>query len=475
MFYRPEGNAVCADVMPFYENGTFQLFYLKDHRDLQGRGEGCDWHLLRTRDLIHFEDRGVVIPRGTPEEQDLYVYTGCCVHHEGKYYLFYTGHNPHKRAAGQPEQVIMRSVSTDMEHWEKDPDFLFGAPDYLEPHDFRDPHIYYDGERDCFGMLLAGRLKEDVPCNCKGVTLVAYSKDLDHWEVAKEPFYAPYAYYTHECPDLFRMGQWWYLVFSEFTDRYVTTYRMSRSPNGPWITPKVNTFDGHAFYAAKSVSDGKRRILFGWNPIKDQEQDHNFWQWGGSIIAHELVQNADGTLGVKCPEEVRGVCQVERSLAPGLRVGSVEALEDGFRVGNAYGRSIQMLGRLPKNCRIELSMTPRNETGDFGLLLNGDPMLNSWYTVRFEPAFHRLAFDRWPRKDLFQHTSVAEERCCTLIPGQENRVTLLIQDSVLEVYVNDQVAMGARMFDLRGDFGIYTCNAEVKFEHIRMYEEGVHD
>jgi len=471
MFYRPDNRAVCADVIPFFENGEFKLFYLKDYRDISGHGEGCDWHLLTTKDLVHYEEHGVVIPRGNPDNQDLYVYTGCCIRHKEKYIIYYTGHNPHKRQMGLPEQIIMRATSKDMKHWEKDPVFSFAAPDWLEMHDFRDPFVFYDEGKKCYAMLLAGRVKADVPCNSKGVTLVAYSDDLDHWKVSEEFFLAPNAYFAHECPDLFKMGDWWYLIFSEFTDRFITTYRMSRSPYGPWITPKINTFDGHAFYAAKSVSDGDRRILFGWNPIKDLEQDNNCWQWGGNIIAHELVQQSDGTLLVKCPDEVRNNYEKNCQITKGMQVGNVTKTAEGYLVGNDYGRSIQMLGKIPARCRIEMTFVPKNEVGDFGIILNADLNANTFYTVRFEPSFCRLAFDRWPRKDLFQHTSVDVERNCSLRIGEENKITILIQDSVLEVYVNDEVAMGARMFDLKGDFGVYTMSTEVEYKNITVCEE----
>ena len=68
MFYRPEGKAVCADVIPFYEDGEFKLFYLKDDRDIPNHGEGCDWHLLTTRDLVHYQDHGAVISRGGADD-----------------------------------------------------------------------------------------------------------------------------------------------------------------------------------------------------------------------------------------------------------------------------------------------------------------------------------------------------------------------------------------------------------------------
>lgn len=471
MFFRPDGKAVCADVIPFFENGKYYLFYLKDYRDVRGHGEGCDWNLLTTEDFVHFEDHGTVIPRGGEEDRDLYVYTGSCFRWQGRYVIFYTGHNPHRRARGLPEEVILRAFSDDLLHWEKDPGFCLEAPDWLEPHDFRDPLVYFDPREGRCAMLIAARARSDGPVNTRGVTMVAYSDDLDRWELSSEPFFAPEAYYAHECPDLFQMGGWYYLVFSEFTDRFVTTYRMSRDLHGPWITPRVNTFDGHAFYAAKSAGDGERRFLFGWNPIKDGEQDLSLWQWGGNIVVHELVQRQDGTLWVKCPEPVREHYDVPLPWEGGMSTGSVREIPGGFYVGNPFGRSVKMLGQLPKRCRIETDLVPRGETGDFGFLLRADWGENRYYTVRFEPSFCRLAFDRWPRKDQFIHTSVDVERNCRLKSREENHIVLLIEDSVLEVYVNGETAMGARMFDSSGQFGIYTMSAQVEFKNLAVYGE----
>lgn len=420
---------------------------------------------------MRFEDHGTVIPRGGKDDRDLYVYTGSCFRWQGRYVIFYTGHNPHRRAQGLPEQVILRAFSKDLIQWEKDPDFCLEAPGWLEPHDFRDPFVYFDAREGRCAMLITARVRSDAPVNTRGVTMVAYSDDLEHWELSPKPFFAPEAYFAHECSDLFKMGDWWYLVFSEFTDRFVTTYRMSRSPHGPWSTPRVNTFDGHAFYAAKSASNGTSRFLFGWNPIKDGEQDLSLWQWGGNIIVHELIQQPDGTLRVICPDSVRKYYDVPLEREDGMRTGSVRETERGFHVGNPFGRSIKMLGELPKRCRIEMDLIPRNETGDYGILLRADWKENRYYTVRFEPSFRRLAFDRWPRKDLFIHTSVDVERNCVLRLGEENHVVLLIKDSVLEVYVNDEVAMGARMFDLSGEFGVYTMSTEVEFKNIAVYGE----
>lgn len=469
MFYRSKGKSVCADVIPFYEDGTFKLFYLRDFRDIPNDGEGCPWCLLTTKDLVNYHDHGPVLLRGTKEEQDLYVFTGCCIKHNDKYVIYYTGHNPHLRAQGKPEQKILRAFSDDMINWKKDKDFVFEAPEWLEMHDFRDPFVYFDEEKKKYCMLLAGRLKNDNPTNTKGVTLIAYSDDQENWEVSKEMFYAPNAYFTHECPDLFKMGDWWYLVFSEFTDKIVTTYRMSKTPYGPWISPKVNNFDGHAFYAAKSAWDGHRRIMFGWNCIKLNEQDGQPWQWGGTIITHELVQAEDGTLYVKCPDEIKNSYCENKAISEGFSMGNIVKSDDEY-ILKSDGKCVQMFDCMPENCKIEMSFRLKDDNGDFGLILRENG-LDNYYTVKFEPKFNRLAFDRQPRFDNTRHTEVDVERYCPLEVGKDNTITVIVEGSVLEVYVNDKVAMSARMFDYKqGNWGIYTHNMEVSFKSIRLYK-----
>ena len=181
MYYRAPEKAVCADVIPFYENGEFKLFYLRDYRDISVHGEGCPWCLLTSSDLVHFHDHGPVLLRGGEEEQDLYVFTGCCIRAGEEYMIFYTGHNPHLREKGLPEQKILRATSRDLLHWKKDRDFVFAAPDWLEMHDFRDPFVFYDEERKEYCMLIAGRLKNGDPSSARGVTLRGLKYPLERY------------------------------------------------------------------------------------------------------------------------------------------------------------------------------------------------------------------------------------------------------------------------------------------------------
>ncbi len=125
--YKP-ADGWAGDFIPFYWQGEYHLFYLKDFRNIAQNGEGTPWCHIVTRDFIHFTDYGEVLARGTKSDQDLYVFTGCVVYGEGHFHIFYTGHNPYYRKAGRPEQAIMHAVSDDLYTWKKIPEHTWGAP-----------------------------------------------------------------------------------------------------------------------------------------------------------------------------------------------------------------------------------------------------------------------------------------------------------------------------------------------------------
>lgn len=466
MYYRPT-DGVAADVIPFYENGTYYLFYLKDYRDFARQGEGCPWHLLTTTDLVNYTDRGAVILRGTPEEQDLYVFTGSVFKKDGIYYIFYTGHNPHFPYHDKPQQCILRAKSSDLLHWEKDTDFLLTAPQWYDRHEFRDPFIYFDEKKKQYIMLLAARELQGAS-DRRGVTAYATSSDLHSWQFHKDHFYAPASYFTHECPDFFKLGDWYYLLFSEFSDKIATRYRMSKSPDGPWISPVQDTFDGHMFYAAKTCenSDGKR-ILFGWNCIRNEEKDDGECQWGGTIIPHEIVQYNDGTLGVKCPQAIADYYSKPIKY---LKEGAIGVFcENGtLKLGDRNSSSFILYGGLPENCKISAKLKVEKAGKDFGLLLRSNEDATQAYKIKFEPQYNRLVASRVPFVKANVHCDVITERYLPVKDGDILNIIAIIEGSVLEVYVNG-VATGVRMFDFKNRcWGFYAEYAEISVTDISI-------
>ena len=455
-FYKPE-DAWAADFIPFYKDGRYHLFYLLDWRDRERHGEGTPWYQISTADFVHFDEHGEMLARGSQAEQDLYVFTGSAVEGLGQYHIFYTGHNPYLRQQGKPEQGVMHAVSDDLLHWRKAPEDTFFAPaGAYEPHDWRDPFVFWNDEAKEFWMLLAARGAHG-PSRRRGLTACCASTDLKHWQV-REPFYTPGLYFTHECPDLFRMGDWWYLLFSEFTERCVTRYRMARSLSGPWLTPDDDVFDGRAFYAAKTASDGQRRFIFGWNPTRQGETDTGGWQWGGNLVTHEIIQNADGTLAVRPPDTVSAA------------FSQTSRVFETREVLNADGTFADAVaGALPETCKIETTIRFGPDTKGCGIMLRASDDLESAYYIRLEPHRQRLVLDMWPRAGDIPHW-VEIERPLSLTPDEPVHLTVFVDGTVCEVYAGDRVAMSARLYNLKaGNWGVFAQEGSATFDDISLY------
>jgi beta-fructofuranosidase len=463
-FYKPDG-AWAADFIPFWWEGTYHLFFLLDWRDRQGHGEGTPWYRVSTRDFVTFREHGEMLARGTVDEQDLYVFTGSVVEAGGTFHIFYTGHNPHFRKAGKPEQGVMHAVSTDLDHWRKIPEHTFNAPgEGYEPHDWRDPFVFWNEDKHEYWMLLAAR-RVTGPSRRRGCTALCASRDLAHWE-AREPFWSPGMYFTHECPDIFRVADWWYLVYSTFTERHATHYRMSRSLGGPWLVPENDSFDGRAFYAAKTAGDGTRRFVFGWNPSREGERDRGSWQWGGTLAVHEIEQQADGTLTVKAPDTVAdsfGSAVPARFLS-GL--GRWKADGTAVILGSSDSWSCASAGAVPQKCRISATVSFAKTTQSCGLMLRTSPDLESGYYVRLEPARRSVVFDSWPRPGDEPHWG-GLERPLALEADRAHRLMIIMDCSVCEVYVDDRIAMSTRLYDhATGGWGVFVSEGEATFRDV---------
>lgn len=465
-FYRPDC-AWAADFIPFFKDGTFHLFYLLDWRDRHKHGEGTPWYQISTRDFVHFTEHGEMLARGTPEEQDLYVFTGSVIEGEGRFHIFYVGHNPHLRRRGKPEQAVMHAVSEDLLKWRKIPEDTFFAPQTsYEPHDWRDPFVFWNEEAQEYWLLLAARLKQG-PSRRRGCTALCASKDLKKW-VVREPFWTPGLYFTHECPDLFRMGDWWYLVYSTFSERSVTHYRMSRSLKGPWLAPENDTFDNRAFYAAKTASDRRRRFVFGWNPTRVDSRDYEPWQWGGNLVVHQVVQESDGTLTVRVPESIDKAFSnaIPFKFMPGL--GKTEIDQNSVKLTAPDSFACTVAGALPEPCKIETTVEFSERTRGCGIMLRATEDLEEAYYIRLEPGRGRLVFDSWPRAGDIPFM-VELERPLLLTPGKPVTLKVFVDGSICEVYADDRVAMSARLYNRHaGNWGVFVNEGQARFVGVRV-------
>ena len=454
--YRPE-NGFVGDVIPFERDGEFWLYYLHEQRDSPGRGTG--WDLVKTRDFVRFEYAGEALPPGGAEDDDYNAYTGSIVLADGVAHLFYTGQNPRRLGPDgrTPLQLVMHATSdADMRSWVKDPSFTFGATMGYESGDWRDPFVFRPSPEEPWRMLITAR-RATGPERRRGVIAQCISDDLVTWKDVP-PFWDPQRYVAQECPDVFQWGDWWYLVYSEFSERFTTRYRMSRSPDGPWIVPAQDTIDGRAFYASKTVCRGNRRFFVGWISTKENESDGGAWQWAGDMSVLEALQRPDGSLAFLIPEEIENSFTRARPLTLASAGAGKDAtsLEGTTRLSapDGYAMALTPLETEPDFfARIKLNITPG--TTEAGLLLRSTIDGDHAYYLRLEPKQQRMVFDRWPRASTgpmqWQVSGdvphlVELERPCVLEPG-EHQIDLFVEGTVCIAVLDKTVALTARIYE----------------------------
>ena len=470
-----------GDPIPFFNeaDGKYYLFYLHDRRETPATAYHTSWNLAVSSDLVTWTDMGTVLPPGGYPDLDFCCYTGSVIRgSDGQYHMFYTAQNqenPEYCLDGKPLQYIVHAVSPDLLHWEKHPETAFTSTSELyEPFDWRDPHVFTDPDTGRYGMLLAAR-RNKGSFRRDGLTLILHSDDLVTWS-APEPFYAPGMFYTHECPDLFYLNGWWYLLFSTFTQRFATHYRMSRTLNGPWLIPDQDTFDARGLYAVKTAGHGSRRFCFGWIPTRKDNSDFGFWQWGGTLAVHELVQNPDGTLGVKPPAEWRSAYTSGMSGMPGDSSRSGAPAPEPQEIAlEAEETAYHFREDLPEEGVLTLDLIPSPELLDFGLFLHVDDTLENGYYFRFEPLFSRLVFDYWPRQplDSEQHRLNGDvpfqsgfERHIPPQEFQRLRLTLVCCGTAMILYINGQTAMSVRICRPQRRWGLFATRGTLRAERI---------
>lgn len=216
-------------------------------------------------------------------------------------------------------------------------------------------------------------------------------------------------------------------------------YRMSRSLQGPWITPSDDAFDGSAYYAGRTFELDGRRILFGWVPTKENNDDRSNYEWGGDFVPHEIFQRSDGTLGARVPETVWKIFKTRRQIQ-----------DCTIRADNGAERSTVILAN---DCSgmysFEADLIFSEGTRSFSVDLRYDSEGDESYRFDFSVKSNRYSFDRTPNWPWFNYQNIGLERPLVLTPGETYHVRVIVDDDIATMYVNG-VALNARMYSKLG-------------------------
>jgi len=453
IYPKPTGSDVgwVGDVMPYYLNGRFELFYLHDAPDQVKQSSPGQHaiHKLSSRDLLNFSDDGEAIPYGSVNTQDHLIGTGSMVRVGDTYYYYYTGFNGNAGwltnnnpgfTGANTREAIMYVTSKDLKTWTKKSDYVLRASAGYSGTDFRDPYVFYNEEFGQYWMLVSTQQSG------KGIVLVYTATDpaANNWTI-KGPLNVEGDYLMLECSDILKINGRYYLLFAEdWSGTPGTHYRVANSTAGPWLKPAdgLDMFDGHQFYAGRATTDGSKYYAFGWAHRRSPENDNGTLTYAGNMIAHEFFQLGSDKLGVRSPAAVNAYFTKESDPIVSSNAGAVNHTGANYTLNGGSSPALYKFGATDSTAKVTGSFTISNLTGTAAIGFNTKTDNTSSYEIKMEPANHRIA--------AYNNGTEVTRVPFTFETGKTYNFSLVMDASVAVLYVNDQVALSNRVYSMAG-------------------------
>lgn len=461
-YYTPAG--FVGDVMPYYDKDSFHIFYLHDARN--GASGFHPWSKFTTTNFTSYSYDGVMIPYGSTSDYDLALGTGSIVKVGDTYYAYYSGFNPNfNGAGGKYRDNTLLATSKDLSTWQKVPGFIM-KPETTNGYnqwEYRDPYVFFNSEKNEYWMLVCGR-KDDKAA----VMLYTTTNPVaGNWQL-KDPVYMTGDYQVPETPQMFKWGNYWYLLFSENSVENTTRYRVATSSTGPWVIPANDKLDGQYMYASKVATNGTDTYLFGWCATKSGSSDVGSRDFGGNLIVHKLTQNNDGTLNVTVPDNIEKIFAKSQPLNLVLKEQNI--LQDGGNVSFKANNEDAFLvfERIAGEHMITATISNIQAGAEFGFVFGMDKALQrtSYYKINFSEANEMVSGlavnDGAPQTDgkinfAFQ-------------PGKQHQLKVIIDGSVCVVYIDDKVALTSRIYSVNNNlWGLFARKGGVDFKNIQLF------
>lgn len=467
-YYKPYSGYV-GDPMPFYDPiaKDFKILYLQDYRPNPSGTYHPIWGVC-TKNVADYTSLGELISCGGLAEQDAALGTGSTVYSESDklYYTFYTGHR-YQPSSSECTEVVMMATSSDFKTWHKSRTFFLKGIDYgYSKDDFRDPFVFKD-DAGVYHMLVSTQK------NNKGTLAEFTSNDLKTWNSAGT-FMTMMWDRFYECTDVFKMGDWWYLVYSEkhaairkvqyFKGKTLDELKACTANDaGKWPDSHEGFLDSRGFYAGKTASDGTDRYIWGWCPTRSGEDNTavgaypNEPEWGGNLIVQRVIQHADGTLTLG---EVAGIAKKYDSsqdvkLMDKSNTGVTEN-ENGYSLS---GNSYVLFNRLGRHNKITFTVKTNGNEDKFGISLVRGSDSNKFYSLVVNPESDAN------RKINFEEEGTAGKGFIDGIDGyifsrpadNTYNVTIYTDNSVCVMYINDICNYTNRIYGIQKNCWSINC------------------
>lgn len=250
-------------------DGLYHLFY--QHNPYNSKWGAMHWGHAVSKDFCSWEHLPIALAPSEPydDHPEGGCFSGSAIVKDNKMYLFYTGTTQQNGKYVQTQCVAISDDFVHFEKYEKNP-IIINDIEEVDPADYRDPKVWYEEERNEYYMVVGASISG------RGNAVLYKSRDLFNWEtVGKLVDYDEDFGTMWECPDFFRIGDKYVLLFSPMELGEKTTIYMTGEMDfntGKFQYEYVGRIDyGFDYYAPQTLLDDKgRRLMIAWQ---------NGWDW----------------------------------------------------------------------------------------------------------------------------------------------------------------------------------------------------
>lgn len=311
-----------------HDDQVHHIFYLQAPRSLGNselRHHNASIGHAVSFDLTHWTVLPDALQPGRPGSwDDLATWTGSVLHHDGRWYMLYTGI---RRSEQGLIQRIGLATSEDLVRWTKHPDnpVLEADPRWYELLDlrrwrdqsWRDPWLFVDPVDGTIGCLITARSRNGSPDGA-GVIARARTRDFVLWDVL--PPVTPVGEFAQvECPQLIWSAGRSLILFSCLEEDHTTTrlQRLGRPCQAGTYFFAASELWGHYVPSQGPIAsaNGVNGPLYAGKIIPSDAQNVSFIAFRGAGN-HEFVGELTDPLPVSL--EANGDLTVEGESASSL-------------------------------------------------------------------------------------------------------------------------------------------------------------
>ncbi|HXJ40944.1 MAG TPA: glycoside hydrolase family 32 protein [Bryobacteraceae bacterium] len=288
------------------------------------------WGHARSRDLVNWEHLPIAI--GPSEEKgEGAIFSGAAMlARDGRPRIIYTSIAAGSPEHRPPEQWLAAPEDDDLIRWSKSPHnpvLTTAAHGSLKVDDWRDPFLFTDAGQT---YMVCGGNTSGRRVGGSGVVELyrAANTEFTEWKHLGTVFeHHEREVFNIECPNLFRLGEKWVLIFSPHKpcEYFIGTLDLKR----PRFIPEVHGIldAGNAYASNISVDDQGRTILWLWGRTENPESKG----WNGVMVMPRILSiGPDGYLRQQPArefEQLRGAAVAvaamplseKRAVIPGVR------------------------------------------------------------------------------------------------------------------------------------------------------------